>query len=40
MSPLFFSLYINGVLVKLKEEKCGVVCSGEVVPGLLFADNT
>ena len=42
LSPLLFSLYINGVVKKLKEEKCGVVCStsDEVVPGLLFADDT
>ena len=40
LSPLLFSLYINGVVKKLKEEKCGVLCSDEVVPGLLFADDT
>ena len=25
---------------KLKEEKCGVECGGETIPGLLFADDT
>ena len=40
LSPLLFSLYINGVVKRLKEEKCGVECGGETVPGLLFADDT
>ena len=39
LSPLLFSLYINGVVKRLKEEKCGVECGGETVPGLLFADD-
>ena len=38
LSPLLFSLYINGVVKRLKEEKCGVEC--ETIPGLLFADDT
>ena len=37
---LLFSLYINGAVKKLKEEKCGVECGGETIPGLLFADDT
>ena len=40
LSPLLFSLYINGAVKKLKEEKC-VECGGEtIIPGLLFADDT
>ena len=38
--PLLFSLYINGAVKKLKEERCGVECGGETIPGLLFADDT
>ena len=40
MSSLLFSLYINGAVKKLKEGKCGIECGDEIVPGLLFADNT
>ena len=40
LSPLVFSLYINGAVKKLKGERCGVECGGETIPGLLFADNT
>ena len=40
LSPLLFSLYINGAVKKLKEERCGVECGGETIPGLLFADDT
>ena len=39
LSPLLFSLYINGVVKRLKEEKCGVECGGETITGLLFADD-
>ena len=39
LSPLLFSLYINGAVKKLKEEKCGVECGDETIPGLLFADD-
>ena len=39
LSPLLFSLYINGAVKKLKEERCGVECGGETIPGLLFADD-
>ena len=35
-----FSLYINGVVARLHEEKCGVPCGSDMVPGLLFADDT
>ena len=38
LSPLLFSLYINGLV--LKEASCGVECDGAVIPGLLFADDT
>ena len=40
LSPLLFSLYINGVVTKLHDGKCGVQCGGDMVPGLLFADDT
>ena len=40
LSPLPFSLYIHGAVKKLKEERCGVECGGETIPGLLFADDT
>ena len=40
LSPLLFSLYINGAVKKLKEERCGVEYGGETIPGLLFADDT
>ncbi len=28
LSPLLFSLYINGAVKNLKEERCGVECVG------------
>ena len=31
LSPLLFSLYINGVVKRLKEENCGVECGGETI---------
>ena len=40
LSPLLFSLYINDVVKKLMEEKCGIKCGGEIIPGLLLADDT
>ena len=40
LSPLLFSLYINSAVKRLKEERCGVECGDEIVPGLLFADDT
>ena len=40
LSPLLFSLYINGVVTRLHEGKCGVPCGSDMVPGLLFADDT
>ena len=39
LSPLLFSLYINGVVEKLREAKVGVRCGEEQVPALLFADD-
>ena len=39
LSPLLFSLYINGVMTKLHDGKCGVRCGGDMVPGLPFADK-
>ena len=40
LSPLLFSLYINGLVVELKRKRCGVECGGLLIPGLLFADDT
>ena len=40
LSPLLFSLYINGAAKKLNEGKCGIECGDEIVSGLLFADDT
>ena len=40
LSPLLFSLYINGVVARMHDEKCGVQCGGDMIPGLLFADET
>ena len=37
---LLFTLYINGVVTRLHDGKCGVQCGGDMVPGLLFADDT
>ena len=39
LSPLLFSLYINGVLIRLHDEKCGVQCGGDMVLGLLFTND-
>ena len=40
LSPLLFSLYINGLIGELKLKRCGVECGGLPLPGLLFADDT
>ena len=40
LSPLLFSLYINGLVVELKQKRCGVECGGLLIPGCLFADDT
>ena len=40
LSPLLFSLYINDVVTRLQEGKCGVPCGSDMVPGLLFAVDT
>ena len=40
LSPLLFSLYINGVVARLHAGNCGVQCGGDKLPGLLFADDT
>ena len=39
LSPLLFCLYINSLVDELKTS-CGVECGGDVIPGLLFADDT
>ena len=40
LSPVLFSLYINSFVDQLKNANCGIECAGEVIPGLLFADDT
>ena len=40
LSPLLFSLYINDVVTRLQEGKCGVPCGSDMVLGLLFAVDT
>ena len=40
LSPLLFSLYINGVMARLHAGNCGVQYDGDKLPGLLFADDT
>ena len=40
LSPLLFSLYINGVVTRLHDGKCGVQCCGDMVQSLLFTDDT
>ena len=40
LSPLLFSLHINGLIVELKLRRCGVECEGLLFPELLFADDT
>ena len=39
LSPLLF-VYINSVVTRLHDRKCGVQCGGDMVPGLLFAGDT
>ena len=34
LSSLLLSLYINGVVTRLHDKKCGVRCGGNMVPGL------
>ena len=36
LSPLLFSLYINGVVTRLHEGKCGVLCGSDMILGLHF----
>ena len=40
LSPLLFSLYINSLVTKLKEEGVGVKCRGQLISVLLYADDT
>ena len=39
LSPLLFSLYINGAVEKLRAAKVGIMCREELVPALLIADD-
>ena len=38
-SPLLFSLYINSLINKLKEADVGVMCRGQLISALLYADD-
>ena len=40
LSQVLFSLYINSLVDQLKSANCGIECAGEIIPSLLFADNT
>ena len=40
LSPLLFSLYINSLVNKLKEADVGVMCRGQLISALLYADDT
>ena len=39
LSPLLFSLYINSLVNKLKEEDVRVMCRGQLISALLYADD-
>ena len=36
---MLFSLYINPLVSKLKEAKVGVMCRGQLISALLYADD-
>ena len=40
LSPVLFSLYINSLVDQLKSANCGIECAGEIIPGLLFVNDT
>ena len=39
LSPLLFSLYINSLVNKLKEADVRVMCRGQLISALLYADD-
>ena len=39
LSPLLLSLYINSLVSKLKEAEVGVMCMGQLISALLYADD-
>ena len=39
LSPLLLSLYINSLVSKLKEADVGVMCRGQLILALLYADD-
>ena len=39
LSPLLFSLYISSLVSKLKEAEVGVMCMGQLISALLYADD-
>ena len=40
ISIAVLSIYINGLVDELKKSSCGVECDEDIIPGLLFADDT
>ena len=40
LSPMLFSLHINGLIDDLKQKQCGVASGSTQIPGLLYADDT
>ena len=36
---VFYTVHQYGVVTRLHEGKCGVQCGGDMVPGLLFAND-
>ena len=39
LSPLLFSLYVNGLMEVLRQEEIGVRVDNLIIPGLMFADD-
>ena len=39
LSPLLFSLYINSLVLKVKEAEVGVKCREQMISVLLYVDN-
>ena len=39
LSPLLFSLYINSLVSRLKEAEVRVMCRGQFIPALMYADD-
>ena len=37
---MLFSSFINSLADQLKSANCGIECTGDIIPGLLFAVDT